>query len=285
MQQIKALVGSPVLSFFPIEVTILMDEALYFGTAVPSADEIVVKGSIVKVVFTGEFDVAGDEVTGGTMTGFGVWIGNTKMLAAEGYSVPGAALFDAIEIYGTDDDPFDELIEGAATEFVGSKYGDLLADFEGSGFNDLIRGKRGDDILFGHLGDDTLRGNKGNDWLQDYTGTNKFFGGPGSDTFAFNLYSSRTDVGLSKIKDFVKGEDIINLLTDIPDLLPGALPANFFHKGTSAEGPDDYVIYDRATGRLYLDFDGSGTRDQVHFASVTAGIKLQATDFVVGIGA
>ena len=122
--------------------------------------------------------------------------------------------------------PFDDLIPGAATKFVGSKFGDFLIDgeFTDKEFDDLLLGKKADDILFAFGGDDTLKGGKGNDWLADYAGTNKFFGGPGNDSFAFQLYASATETPLSKIKDFVQGEDLINLSTDIPDLQLGRAP-------------------------------------------------------------
>jgi Ca2+-binding RTX toxin-like protein len=287
MQQIKSLIGTPVLTPLPFATpTIFLDAGLFFGTAVPSATEIVVSSTEnPKVVFTGNFTVSGNDVTGGTMTGFAVYLGSTKILEAKGFSTDAADLYDAIEAYGTDPQPFDDLIPGAATRFVGSKFGDFLIDgeFTDNEFDDLLLGKKADDILIAFGGDDTLKGGKGNDWLSDYAGTNKFYGDEGHDTFAFQLYSTAMETPLSKIKDFVKGEDLINIATDIPDLQLGALRKKYFHKGTSAEGSDDYIIYDKATGKIFVDYDGSDAGAQIHFASVTPGTRLQSHDFIVGL--
>ena len=236
-------------------------------------------------MFTGDFTVSGNDVTGGTMTGFALYLGPTKILEATGFSTDAAELYDAILAYSSSEVPFDDLIPGAATKFVGSKFGDFLLDgeFTDNEFDDLLLGKEADDTLFGFGGNDTLKGGKGNDWLADYAGTNKFFGGPGNDSFAFQLYSWATENPLSKIKDFVRGEDLINLSTDIPDLQLGALRKKYFHKGASAEGADDYIIYDKATGKIFVDHDGSGAGAQIHFASVTPDTKLHARDFIVGL--
>jgi Ca2+-binding RTX toxin-like protein len=287
MQEIKNFIGIPVLTPLPYATPmIFLGAALFYGTAVPSATEIVVSSSgNPKVVFTGDFTVSGDDVTGGTMTGFALYLGPTRILEAKGFDTDAADLFDAIEAYSTSQQPFDDLIPGAATRFVGSKFGDFLLDgqFTDNEFDDLLLGKEADDTLFGFGGNDTLKGGKGNDWLFDASGTNKFYGGPGNDSFAFQLYASATENPLSKIKDFVRGEDLINLSTDIPDLELGALRKKYFHKGTSAEGADDYIIYDKATGKIFVDHDGSGIAPQIHFASLTPDAKLQAHDFIVGL--
>jgi hypothetical protein len=291
MHQIKYLVGSPVLTPYPFVTPLnILDAAFSPGTVEATETGIEVKGDFgARVVFTGTFTVSGGEVTGGTMTGFEVYLGKTLMTEAKGYSTAGAALFDAIETYDSDSEPFYSLILGAPTRYVGSKFNEMITDGLAGDveLDDLLIGRNGSDILFGYLGDDTLRGGKGNDWLSDYAGTNKFFGGAGDDTFGFQFFTSggatETDA-VARIKDFVRGEDIINLTTDIVDLPFGELARKHFHKGTGPEDGNDYVIYDKATGRIFVDFDGSGTGGQIHFASVTAGIKLQAHDFIVGFG-
>ena len=104
MQQIKNFIGTPVLTPLPYATPmVFLDSALFYGTAVPSATEIVVSSiGNPKVVFTGDFTVSGNDVTGGTMTGFAVYLGSTKILEADGFSTDAADLYDAIETYSTD---------------------------------------------------------------------------------------------------------------------------------------------------------------------------------------
>lgn len=291
MHQIKYLVGAPVLTPYPFVTPLDILNAAFFGGTVKATEtEIEATGDVgARVVFTGDFTVSGGEVTAGTMTGFSVYLGKTVMIEAKGYHTDGAALFEAIDTYESDAAPLDSLLFGAATRYLGSKFSDLLTDDQGGDveLDDLLIGRDGSDILIGYLGDDTLKGGKDNDWLFDYAGTNKFFGGAGHDTFGFQLFASggvtEADT-VGKIKDFVKGEDLINLTTSIADLPFGKLAKEYFHKGTGAEDGNDFIIYDKATGKIFVDYDGSATGEQIHFASVTPGLKLQSHDFIVGIG-
>jgi Ca2+-binding RTX toxin-like protein len=281
MQQIKNLVGTPILSPYPYSPLSFIYDVLDDGVPQLGATEIVVESALgAKVIFRGNFTIAGNDVTGGTMTGLDIYLGSTPVLTAKGFSLDAATLYDTIEGFGTDSDPFYDLIFAAATKFVGSKYDDII--FDGLS-NDLLLGRDGNDVLMGSHLDDTLKGGKGNDFLADYEGTNTFFGGPGDDVFAFDLYSMSIETAVGKIKDFEKGEDRIGLMTDL-GLQPGTLGEQYFHKGTGAGDGDDYIIYDRESGKLYVDFDGSGAGPQVQFAKVTPGTKLHADDIFVGFG-
>ena len=288
MDQKKFHIGSPVLSPYPNQSPMeFLQRALYQGTVTATPTEIRVESEEgMKVVFTGDFTLTGDTVTGGTMTGFVVYLGSAETLRAKNYEVDAAALYEAIEAYTGNSRPFNQLIVDGPSKFVGSKYGDLITDggFEGKAFDDVLLGKKGDDLLISFTGDDTLKGGKGNDWLMSLSGNDKLFGGKGNDTFAFELYTMATETGVGKIKDFVKGEDVINISTDLPGFRIGPLKKKFFHKGTSAEGPDDHIIYDKASGKIFVDYDGSDAGTQIHFASVTPGTKLQSHDFMVSIG-
>jgi Ca2+-binding RTX toxin-like protein len=283
MQQVNYLIGTPVLSpypfFSPFEI---LDDALESGTPSLSQTQIVVENTFgSKVVFTGDFTISGNDVTGGTMTGFEVHLGESRVIRAKGYDLDAAEFYDAVVAYGTDDAPFEDLILGAAIKFVGSKYGDMMFDTD---FDDTLLGRKADDILFGQGGNDRLEGGKGNDFLADDEGVNKFFGDEGNDVFGFQLNSLDPPTAVNKLKDFTKGEDLISLSTDIPALKPGTLDPDYFHKGSSAADGDDYVIYTKATGKLFIDFDGSGTGAQTLIAKVAPGTKLAADDFVVGFG-
>jgi Ca2+-binding RTX toxin-like protein len=63
----------------------------------------------------------------------------------------------------------------------------------------------------------------------------------------------------------------------------GLLKAQFFFTGTHAHDFDDHVIYNKATGALYYDSDGTGAHAQVLFAVVAnhAHAGLAYNDFVL----
>ena len=61
----------------------------------------------------------------------------------------------------------------------------------------------------------------------------------------------------------------------------GALDASHFTHGTVATTAAQGILYDRATGSIYVDQDGVGGAGAVLFATVTAGLNLTAADFLV----
>jgi hypothetical protein len=75
--------------------------------------------------------------------------------------------------------------------------------------------------------------------------------------------------------DFIRLDDVI-----FSALAPGALPSGAFGEGTEAQEPDQRVLYDVATGRIFYDADGVAG-GAVHFATIVAALPLSAADFVV----
>lgn len=49
----------------------------------------------------------------------------------------------------------------------------------------------------------------------------------------------------------------------------------------SAADPNDFVLYDSASGALYYDADASGAGAAVQFASLSSGLALSGADFLV----
>jgi Ca2+-binding RTX toxin-like protein len=54
-----------------------------------------------------------------------------------------------------------------------------------------------------------------------------------------------------------------------------------FHKGSAAHDGNDYIIYDKTTGNLYYDDDGTAGDPEVQFAKLDKGLHLHASDFIV----
>ncbi|WP_445501432.1 hypothetical protein [Microvirga sp. G4-2] len=127
---------------------------------------------------------------------------------------------------------------------------------------------------------DILVGGKGNDYLNGGFGNDTLTGGEGADVFAFTTKAS--DTNIDRIMDFAK-EDIIALSSKVfSGLRKGVLSKGAFQVGTKAFQHDDRIIYNIKTGDVLYDADGSGTKyAAVHFAHLTAGSALAASDFLV----
>lgn len=152
---------------------------------------------------------------------------------------------------------------------TGTQYADRII---GDAGNNTIQGGSGNDVLSGGLGNDTLWGDPGADTLT---------GGGGADTFVFDRYYDGT---FDTIRDFARGVDRIALRVtfEVFNTLPsGALPASAFVSGLAATTADQHIIYDRQSGALYYDDDGSGGHAQVQIALLTGRPALTASDFVL----
>lgn len=134
-----------------------------------------------------------------------------------------------------------------------------------------LRGNELAQYLFGNAGANVLDGKSGADVL---TGLG------GADTFAFTTALGGGNV--DRINDMQAGVDRIALDDAVfTGLGLGTLGAGAFHAGNAAHDADDRIIYDAASGALYFDADGTGAGAAVHFATVSTGLSLGATDFVV----
>ncbi len=165
---------------------------------------------------------------------------------------------------------------GAHVEnLIGSGSGALT--LTGNGLANAITGTSGKNRINGGTGNDTLNGGTGNDVL---------IGGKGKDAFVFasKLGTSKTDrkVNFDTISDFKLKEDKIHLDNAVFTKLKktGKLNKKFFSLD-KAKDKNDYIIYDRKTGVLSYDLDGSGGKKAIEFAKVKAKLNLAASDFIV----
>ncbi|MBJ6127055.1 cadherin repeat domain-containing protein [Microvirga splendida] len=148
----------------------------------------------------------------------------------------------------------------------------------GSASSDVIKGGAGRDNLGGGLGNDGLWGGLGNDVLK---------GGKGRDVFAFDTRTNKK-TNVDKILDFKVKDDSIWLdnavFTKIgkgSETKPGKLAKAMFWKGKEAHDASDRIIYDKKSGALYYDADGTGRSAQVKFATLKKGLSLTEKDFFV----
>jgi Ca2+-binding RTX toxin-like protein len=157
-------------------------------------------------------------------------------------------------------------------DFIGNSGSDSLY---GNEIDNAIHGMKGSDKLFGFDGDDTLIGGNGNDDL---------YGGEGNDVFVFD-YKPHAKTNKDSIKDFQAGQDKVWI--DSSDFAgigkDGSLKSSAFYANKTGKAHDssDRVIYDKDSGVLYYDADGSGTGAGVAFATIGKNLKLTYKDFFI----
>jgi Ca2+-binding RTX toxin-like protein len=154
----------------------------------------------------------------------------------------------------------------------------------GSGSDTLI-GNSANNVLKGNSGLDRLAGGSGHDQLYGGTGNDVLTGGAGKDAFIFNAVlstGSQLPGNIDRIVDFSIKDDTIWVDDAIfLGLKRGTLKAANFHIGAKARDSGDKIIYNKATGELFYDRDGSGQAAQTKFATLAKGLKLTYDDFLV----
>lgn len=159
---------------------------------------------------------------------------------------------------------------------AGSSVGAI--DLTGNGFSEEIIGNAGRNTLKGRGGNDKLFGGKGEDIL---------VGGKGKDVFVFDTKLGTGNV--DTISDFDVKDDSIWLDNAVFAKLgkkgsatkPAQLKKQFFVVGDKAEDANDYIIYDKTSGTLSYDVDGSGSRAAVTIATLKPDLALSHKDFFV----
>jgi Ca2+-binding RTX toxin-like protein len=129
------------------------------------------------------------------------------------------------------------------------------------------------DRLVGQAAGDTLHGRGGNDTLT---------GGGGHDAFVFDTRpNGRSNV--DTITDFSAADDTIWLArkTFTQIAKKGALSKAAFWAGTKAHDADDRIVYNKKTGVLYYDDDGTGGHTMVRIAKLAMKPGLSEKDFFV----
>jgi len=161
-----------------------------------------------------------------------------------------------------------------ANEIVGHAGKNTL---KGLGGNDAIGALSGDDRIYGDAGNDTLSGGSGND---------KLYGGSGRDAFLFDTKPNKSG-NVDRIVDFNPKYDSIRLENKVfTKLSKGSdkgvkFKADMFVNGAKAQDREDRIVYDRKSGAIYYDQDGTGSKAQVKIATLSNKTKLTYHDFFV----
>jgi Ca2+-binding RTX toxin-like protein len=165
---------------------------------------------------------------------------------------------------------------------VGSSFNDA---FTGNASSNVLNGGSGNDWLSGGSGNDGLIGELGNDGLIGGLGNDTLTGGAGVDYFLFNTPLNGTN-NKDLITDFNVTDDTIQLENDVMTaigLSTGTLAASEFYVGAAAHDANDSIIYNKSTGALYYDADGTGASAAIQIATIgtSSHASLTNADFWV----
>ena len=150
----------------------------------------------------------------------------------------------------------------------------------GFGGNDRLFGDDANDKLFGDEGADKLDGGAGADTLIGGEGLDTVTGGGGADVFAFNeTGATHRDI----VTDFRAADDALHFDNDAFGAFSytGQLRNSGFVAGTAAADSADRFIYQKSTGNLWYDRDGSGAAAKVLVAELADGTALTAADIFI----
>ena len=126
-----------------------------------------------------------------------------------------------------------------------------------------------------------ITGNHSDNRLDGASGNDRLFGGGGEDVFRFTAAPGAANA--DHVVDFAVGADVIELASRFfPRINIGELaPSAFKDLSLGAADASDRIIYDRATGRLFYDADGSGAGAHSLFAILDNKAAIDADDFIV----
>jgi Ca2+-binding RTX toxin-like protein len=215
----------------------------------------------------------------------------------EGYSLSGNALANVLQV-GLGDDTLDGG-EGADTASFARASSAVVVQLErglatgGAGTDTLVSienliGSSHHDSLYGDAQPNDIRGGSGSDWIAGGGGNDILRGGGNnqgdgaSDSFVFDT-APNGNTNYDRIIAF-EGNGIDRIVLDpaIFSAIGAQLDASEFRIGTSALDADDYILFDRLTGNLFYDADGSGAGAKVLFAKLIAWTgSIDVSDFVM----
>lgn len=157
-----------------------------------------------------------------------------------------------------------------------------VEEIETSGGKDRLIGNNSNNWLMSSGGNDTLMGGGGNDTLFGGSGNDSLQGGSGRDVFVFeNQLQRNVDVivGFKHVDDTIRLENYY-----FRGLATGRLEAGAFRANNSGFAADrtDRIIFEKDTGSLFFDSDGSGGAARVKFAVLSGAYQMpDYSDFSV----
>jgi Ca2+-binding RTX toxin-like protein len=171
-----------------------------------------------------------------------------------------------------------DLTAGIAKGSFGTDTLTSIENARGLWGNDTLDGSSGKNRLRGEDGKDKINGRAGNDTIDGGQGADTITGGAGKDMFVF---STSAPTGPDRITDYSVADDTIIIdRVALKSLKPFTqLTDSMLALGKSAQDSDDFLIYDKSSGKLWYDPDGSGTEAKRHLATFDGKPNLKASEF------
>jgi len=153
----------------------------------------------------------------------------------------------------------------------------------GNEIRQTITGNAGANTLKGLGGDDTISGGDGDDFLHGGTGNDTLSGGVGIDKYVFDTTLNGTSnvdtiTSFSSTDEFRLSAEIFTAIGALGTLLSAAFASN---NSGNAGDTSDRIIFEKDTGEVYYDFNGSTSGGGVLFAIVDANLSLSNSDFII----
>jgi hypothetical protein len=218
----------------------------------------------------------------GTPASGDIGVHTIKIVADDGH---GGQVFDVFDLDVTGNlallgtFPADTLVGHRGDDTLVGRGGDDL--LIGGAGKDRLLGGQGADTLMGGNGGDKLNGDGGDDVLSGGFGRDKFLGGDGHDTFVFDDGEIPGGATRETIRDFVQGDDRIDLSAmDANGAKPGDTAFTFLGLGQfTGAGGEIHVREGPVWTILQFDLDGDKVAD-FELGVLTAD-HLLASDFVL----
>lgn len=157
----------------------------------------------------------------------------------------------------------------------------------GTNLNDTFSGTNGGIDMRGGFGADTIKGLKGDDTIEGGVGADRLTLGKGEDTLVFFSLGDR--VTSDVILDFNVRDDTIQLDAFSRIIPAGVMGDDYLLRGEFDGAPTATVahaqwFYEKSSGELWLDWDGTGfTYQSVLMATFQNKPNLTAEDFFVSL--
>jgi len=160
---------------------------------------------------------------------------------------------------------------------------DVISGF-GNNLNNTITGNQHDNDLHGRAGNDALNGGLGDDTLYGGAGKDTLRSGTGQDVFVFDTKPNKA-TNLDRITDYNVKNDTVWLNNAIFTKIGsnGPLKAGAFWTSNTgkAHDRDDRIIYDKDSGVLYYDADGTGSGKAVAFTTISKYLSMTSKDIYI----
>ena len=154
----------------------------------------------------------------------------------------------------------------------------------------VVTGNNGVNTIAGTRFADTISGNGGNDIINGGLGNDILTGGIGADIFRFDSLLHATN-NVDRITDFTPttvtsttdriqlentGAGLFNALSST-----GTLASTAFCVGDAFTASAQRIRYEASSGNLFYDPDGNGSQSSILFATLSSGLAINNTHFVV----